>query len=82
MQTPTELKTRVRNLIEKCCQNKPHEICPRRFEYKPHGKVYLAYLPGYSDNENILKLYEEISETLESELNISICAYADETLLF
>lgn len=82
MQTPTELKTRAKQLVEKCCKNKPYKICPRRFEYKLYGRVYLAYLPGYSDNENIMKLYEEITDTLDSELNISVYAYADETLLF
>ncbi len=77
-----EQKKRAREIVEKLCKNKAYKILPRRFEYRQYGRVYLAYLPGYSDNKNIIKLYEEISNALESELDISVYAYADNTLLF
>ena len=82
METLTEVKIKARQIVEKLCKNQPRKICPRRFEFATYGKVYLAYLPGYSDNKNIMKLYEKIVKVLESELNIPVYAYADETLLF
>lgn len=77
-----ELKTRAREIVKECCKNKPLNICPRRFEYALYDKVYLAYLSGYSDNKNIMRLYNKIANTIESELNIPVFSFADETLLF
>ena len=82
MKTPAEVKKRAREIVEKLCKNKPHKLLPRRFEYALCGKVYLAYLPNYSDNKNIMELYEEIANAIEAELNIPVYAYADDTLLF
>lgn len=82
MKNAIELKKKARKIVEKLCKNKPHDVLPRRFEYALYGTVYLAYLPGYSDNKKIIELYEEIANTIESELNISVYAYADDSLLF